>query len=138
MLPTEALESPGAPPGRERLIVKGAIEGLLRILATAIGLVGALIAFFVDLLHTLITDTQKGGLGFGHFFLGLLVTILAFVGALVSFPFPLIAAVLMVLGSIGLFLIAGGAAFFAIPFLLIAAVLAFLDRNKGKAATNQG
>jgi hypothetical protein len=113
--------------------MKGAIEGLLRILATVIGLIGALIAFFVDLLHTLITDSQTG-FGSGHFFLGLFVTLLAFVGAVLSWPFPVTAAVLMVLAAIGLFLIAHVASWLAIPFLLIAAILAFLDRKKGRTA----
>jgi hypothetical protein len=105
----------------------------LRLVATVVGLIGALIAFFVDLLHTLITDSQKG-FGNGHFFLGLLVTLAAFIGALLSWPFPVTAAVLMVLGSIGLFLIAGAGSFLAIPFLVIAAILAFLDRKKARPA----
>jgi hypothetical protein len=117
--------------------MKGAIEGLLRILATVIGLIGSFIAFFVVLLHTLITDSQKGGLGNGHFFLGLLVTILAFLGALLSWPFPVTAAVMMVLGAVGLFVIAPFLSWFAIPFLLIAALLAFLDRKKAQSAPSK-
>ncbi len=117
--------------------MKGIVEGFLRVLATVVGLVGALIAFFVDLLHTLVADSQKG-FGSGHFFLGLLVTLLAFIGALLSWPFPVTAAVMMVLAAVGLFLIAHVASWFAIPFLLLAAILAFLDRKKARSAARQG
>lgn len=117
--------------------MKGAIEGLLRILATAIGLVGALIALLVVVFHAFVADSRNG-LGNGHLPTGLLMFFLALVGALISYPFPVAAAVLMVIAAIGLFLIAHIASWFAIPFLLIAAILAFLDRNKGRAAASQG
>jgi hypothetical protein len=118
--------------------MKGAIEGLLRILATVIGVVGALMALLVVVFHTIVADARANGLGNGHFPTGLLMFFLALIGALVSYPFPVAAAVLMVLAAIGLFLIAPLASWFAIPFLLIAAILAFLDRNKGRAAARQG
>jgi hypothetical protein len=117
--------------------MKGAIEGLLRILATVIGLVGALMALLVVVFHTIVADAQRNGLGNGHLPTGLLMFLLALVGALISYPFPVAAAVLMVIAAIGLFLIAPIASWFAIPFLLIAAILAFLDRKKGRVAPSQ-
>jgi hypothetical protein len=116
--------------------MKGAIEGLLRILATVIGLVGALMALVAVVFHVVITDSRNG-LGNGHFPTGLLMFFLALIGALIAYPFPVVAALLMVIAAIGLFLIAHIASWLAIPFLLIAAILAFLDRNKGRAAARQ-
>jgi hypothetical protein len=65
--------------------------------------------------------------------LGLLATIVALIGSLLSFPAPTVAAVLLVLASIGLFLVSPALSWFAIPLLLIAAILAFLDRKKAKS-----
>jgi hypothetical protein len=115
--------------------IKGIAEGLLRILATIIGLIGTVVAFIVVGLHSITADSKAGGIGHGHFFLGLLLTIVALIGSLLSFPAPTVAAVLLVLASIGLFFIAPALSWFAIPLLIIAAILAFLDRKKAKAAT---
>lgn len=117
--------------------MEGILKGILRLLATIIGLVGAVIALVVNGAHSLISDAEKLSGGTGrttHGFLGILVFIVALVGALLSWPAPVMAAVLMVLASIGLYFIVGGAAFFAIPFLLVAAVLDYLDRRKGAPA----
>lgn len=118
--------------------IKGIAEGILRIIATVVGLIGTVIAFFAVTLNTMIQDS-KHGFGSGHFFLGLLVTLAALIGALASFPAPTFAAVLMVLAAIGLIFLIKGAALIlgvlAIIFLVIAAILAFMDRKKAKAAT---
>ena len=117
--------------------MEGILKGILRLLATVIGLVGAIIALVVNGAHSLISDAQKlsGGQGKStHGFIGILLFLVALVGALLSWPAPITAAVLMVLASIGLYVIIGAASFFAIPFLLVAAVLDYLDRRKGAPA----
>jgi hypothetical protein len=112
---------------------EGALKGLGRIIATGVGLIGVILAFLVNVGHTLSVDSQKG-FGNGHFFLGLLTVLLGLIGALVSFFAPITAAVMMILSAVGLFFIAHGAAFIAIPLFVIAAILAFIDRRTPKKA----
>jgi hypothetical protein len=114
----------------------GVMKGLLRVLAMISGLLGAIIALFVDIFNTIGADVHKG-FGNGHFFIGLFAFLIGLIGALVAVPFPVTAAVLMVVSSAGLIWVAGGWAFFAVPFLVLGAILAFVDRKKGQAETKQ-
>jgi hypothetical protein len=100
----------------------------MRTLALIIGLFGVIVAFVINLLYssfhvlgrvTGITNDQS------HFFFGLLVILIGFVGSLLAFFFPIVGAVLLAVAGIAFFFIAGWWALLASPFLLIAAVLAY-------------
>lgn len=100
----------------------------MHILALIVGLFGVIIAFIINLLYSSlhflarvagITSNQS------HFFWGLLVVLIGFVGS-VLVPFvPIAGAVLLLVAGIAFFFIAGWWALLASPFLLIAAVLAY-------------
>ncbi len=100
----------------------------LRMLALIIGLVGAVIAFIINVLyssfHVLgrvagITNNQS------HFFWGLLVVLIGFVGALRVPLLPIVGAIMLGRAGIAFFFSAGWWALLASPFLLIAAVMAY-------------
>ncbi len=105
------------------------LRGLsLRMLALIIGLIGAAIAFIINILyssfHVLgrvagITNDQT------HFYWGLLVVLIGFIGALLVLFIPIVGAVMLGIAGIAFFFIAGWWALLASPFLLIAAVLAY-------------
>jgi hypothetical protein len=100
----------------------------MRILALVIGLIGTVIAFFINLLyssfHVLgrvagITNDQT------HFFWGLVVVFVGLVGSLFAFFIPSIGMVLLLVAGIAFFFIAGWWALLASPFLLVAAFFAY-------------
>ena len=100
----------------------------LRTLAMIIGLFGTIIAFFINILYstfhvlgriTGITANQS------HFFFGLLVVLIGFIGSLMVLLTPIVGAVLLLVAGVAFFFIAGWWALLASPFLLIAAVLAY-------------
>jgi hypothetical protein len=98
----------------------------------AIGVCGAVIGFILTLLyaafHTLgriagITNDSS------HLFIGLLLSLAAFVGALVCIINPVLGAVLLVVAAIGFFFTMGWWALLAAPFLLLAAFMAYRQRE---------
>ncbi len=104
------------------------VQFTLRTLAMLIGLLGVVIAFIINILyssfHVLgrvagITNDQS------HFFFGLLVILIGFVGSIMALFFPIVGAVLLAVAGIAFFFIAGWWALLASPFLLVAAVLAY-------------
>jgi hypothetical protein len=101
---------------------------MMRILALVIGLFGTLAALIVNILYsslhvlgrvTGITNDSS------HFFWGLLVVLIAFVGSILVLFAPIVGAVLLAIAGIAFFFIAGWWALLASPFLLIAAVMAY-------------
>jgi hypothetical protein len=100
----------------------------MRTLAMITGLFGTAIAFVINILYstfhvlgrvTGITANQS------HFFFGLLVVLIGFIGSLVVLLTPIVGAVLLLVAGVAFFFIAGWWALLASPFLLIAAALAF-------------
>ncbi len=100
----------------------------MRTLAMITGLFGVVVAFMVNILYstfhvlgrvTGITSNQS------HFFFGLLVILIGFIGSLMVLFAPIVGAVLLAVAGVAFFFIAGWWALLASPFLLIAAVLAY-------------
>jgi len=100
----------------------------MRILSLIIGLIGVVIAFFVNLFyssfHVLgrvagITNDQT------HFFWGLFVVLIGLVGSVLALFIPIAGAVLLLIAGIAFFFIAGWWALLASPFLLVAAFFAY-------------
>ena len=100
----------------------------MRIAALLIGLLGVVIAFVINLLYstlhvlgriTGITADQS------HFFWGLFVILIGFVGSLLALFIPTVGVVLLAVAGIAFFFIAGWWALLASPFLLVAAFLAY-------------
>jgi hypothetical protein len=98
-----------------------------------VGIVGTCIAFAVNLLYSVVhvlgrvanisTDT-------GHFWWGLLVTIVALVGSVLTLFSGIAGSVLLLVAGIALFFVVGWWALFASPFFFLAAWLAFAGRRE--------
>jgi hypothetical protein len=101
----------------------------LRMLATIVGLVGSVVALITDFATSLFKDFT-GNHANSHGIIGLVLTIVAFVGALVAVPFPVMAAVLLLVAGVGLFFALGVSAIIPAIFLIPAAILAYMDRSK--------
>jgi hypothetical protein len=105
----------------------------LRSLGMIVGIVGTCIAFAVSLLYSVVhvlgrvanvsTDT-------GHFWWGLLVTIVALVGSVLSLFSGIVGSILLLVAGIALFFVVGWWALFASPFFFLAAWLAFAGRRE--------
>lgn len=99
-----------------------------RVLAVLTGLFGVVIAFAINILYSFIHVLGRiSGItnDRSHFFFGLLVVLIGFVGSLLV-PFnPIVGTVLLVVAAIAFFFIVGWWALLASPFLLIAAALAY-------------
>ena len=110
------------------------LRDAFRVIGMVVGIVGALLAFIVTIIHFIFKAIVSNGLGTGHTPTGIALSILALIGALIALPFPLVSGVLMLIAGIGMFFVAGGLG--ALPFfvLAIAALLVFLDRNRRVAA----
>ena len=113
----------------------------LRSLAMILGLIGAVIGFVTSLLYSLahvlgriagITTSSS------HFFIGVGLTILALIGAVLA-PFSgIVAALLMVAAVVGFAFIIGWWAILPAIFLLPAAWMAFSNRAlQGEAGPRQ-
>lgn len=108
----------------------------LRIVAAIIGVVGAIVAFIVNILYSGVNDlmTVAGDPHRQtHGFIGLLLVLLGLVGAFVGIPAPVVGALLMAIAGVGFIFIVHWWALIASPLLLLAAVLAYRDRNKEPA-----
>jgi len=121
---------------RRRIIMQFTV----RVLAMLLGIFGVIIAFIINLLysslHVLgrvagITNNQT------HFFYGLLVILIGFIGSLLALFFPTVGAVLLVVAGIAFFFIAGWWALLASPFLLVAGVLAYRHSRQQQTVRQQ-
>jgi len=104
-----------------------------RVMAMTLGLVGAVIAFVVVCMYSLLHLLGRiSGItaDHGHFFIGTGLSILAAVGALVVSGAPEVGAVILAVAAIGFFFIIGWWAIIPALFLLGAAGIAFMDRAK--------
>lgn len=104
----------------------------LRIVAAIIGVVGAIVAFVVNLT---VSGAHLAGLVRyqTHGFIGLLLVIVGLIGAFVGIPAPVTGAILMLIAGVGFIFIVHWWALVASPLLLLGAVLAYLDRKKETA-----
>ncbi|HEV2239298.1 MAG TPA: hypothetical protein VGR57_21760 [Ktedonobacterales bacterium] len=106
----------------------------LRMLAMIVGLIGSVLALVFDFITSVIKDLT-GHHNQSHGILGLVLTIVAFIGALLAVPSGMIGAVLLVIAGVGLFFVLGvGPAIIPAIFLLGAAVLAYMDRSRAAAS----
>jgi hypothetical protein len=112
----------------------------MRTLAMITGLFGTVIAFLINLLYstfhvlarvTGITANQS------HFFFGLLVVLIGFIGSLAVLLTPIVGGVLLLVAGIAFFFIVGWWALLASPFLLIAAALAY-RHSRGQQRVTSG
>ncbi len=110
----------------------------MRTLGMISGIFASVVAVIIDALYSFfhvlgrvsgITDDPS------HFWWGLLVALIGFVGSLLSFGSPLVAAILMLIAGVAFFWIVGWWAIFASLFFFIGAALAFLDSRR--AATTR-
>jgi hypothetical protein len=113
----------------------------LRTLGMLIGLVGTCLAFAINLLYSsahvlgkVLNVTNNSG----HFFLGLLMVIIALAGSLVGLISAPAGSILLVVAAIGLFFAAGWWALFASPFLLLGAVVIYAGRRERSRTTAAG
>jgi hypothetical protein len=112
----------------------------MRIAALLIGLLGVVIAFVINLLYSFlhvlgrvtgITNDQS------HFFWGLFVILIGFVGSLFALFIPTVGVVLLAVAGIAFFFIAGWWALLASPFLLVAAFLAYRYSREQRQVISQ-
>ncbi|HEU0026502.1 MAG TPA: hypothetical protein VFQ25_05240 [Ktedonobacterales bacterium] len=108
----------------------------LRILAVFEGIVGALIGFGISILASILR-VIGGAAGIStdqsHFFLAIILSLLAFVGALLAIGPGLAAAICLLVAAIGFFFVAGPWAIVPALFLLPAAWLAFVSSRAPEA-----
>jgi hypothetical protein len=100
----------------------------IRTLALITGLFAVIVAFIINLLYSFLHVLGRvAGItnDSSHFFWGLLVILIGFVGSLLVMVFPTVGAVLLLVAGIAFFFIAGWWALLASPFMLIAAALAY-------------
>ena len=104
----------------------------LRIVGMIVGFVAAVIMLIVDVLYSL-TNTLGRIAGISadssHFFWGLLITIVGFVGALLA-PFNWMASVaLMLIATVAFFFVVGFWAIIPAVFFVVAMLLVYRDRG---------
>ncbi len=73
-----------------------------------------------------------------HFWWGLFVALIGFVGSLLSISSPVLAAVLMLVAGVAFFWVVGWWAIFASLFFFIGAALVILDRGRATTTTTTG
>ena len=103
----------------------------LRTLALILGLIGALVGFIVSMFYSLFHVLGRvAGItaDSSHFFIGLGLTIVAVVGALLAPISGIVAALLMLAAVVGFAFIVGWWAILPAIFLVPAIVLAFSNR----------
>ncbi|HEX9413460.1 MAG TPA: hypothetical protein VF916_08130 [Ktedonobacterales bacterium] len=109
------------------------MAGMSRMMALAIGLVGAVIGFVVSALYSLVHLLARiNGVTAdrSHFFVGIGLTIVAVIGSLLVVASPEGGALVLVLATIGFFFILGWWAIIPAIFLLSAAGVAFMRRRE--------
>lgn len=107
--------------------VKEAAKVTFRIIAAVLGIIGSIVALITNVLYS--TGSKLTG-GASHGWYGLLIVVVAFIGAIVAAFSPVVGAVLMVIAAIAFFFVVKGFAIVASLILLVAALIAFLDRSK--------
>lgn len=109
-----------------------------RIGALLCGLIGAILAFIINIAYSAVHDAMRLGgdtrIEQSHGFIGLALVVVGFAGALLALPAPGVAALLLLVAAVGLFFIVKVYALLASFFFLVAALLAFLDRKQRAAA----
>jgi hypothetical protein len=110
----------------------------LRTIALISGVFASVVAVIIDALYSFfhvlgrvsgVTNDPS------HFWWGLFVALIGFVGALLSISSLVVAALLMLVAGVALFWVVGWWAIFASLFFFIGAVLAFIDRNRATTTT---
>lgn len=105
-------------------------KGVLRVVAGAIGALGAIILVIVNATISVANKTGVFGVHTTHGWIGLLAFAVGLIGAFTTLFKPTWGALLMVLSGLGFIYVAGVGAILATPFLLIAGGLAYIDRPK--------
>jgi hypothetical protein len=109
------------------------MAAMSRMMAMAIGLVGAVIGFVVSALYSLVHRLARiSGITAdrSHFFVGIGLTIVAVIGSLLVVASPEAGALVLVLATIGFFFILGWWAIIPAIFLLSAAGVALMRRRE--------
>jgi hypothetical protein len=105
-------------------------KGVLRIVAAALGAVGAIVLIIVNGIisakHAILGSTVPQS----HGVIGTIAFLVGIVGAVTTVFKPTWGAALMAIAGLGFIYVAGWGAIFATPFLLIAGGLAYIDRPK--------
>ncbi|HLY32823.1 MAG TPA: hypothetical protein VKQ36_17500 [Ktedonobacterales bacterium] len=114
-------------------MVKSALEFTGRLAGAVIGIIGAIVALIITIVHFTISAIQNG-LGSAHTPTGIGMTILALIGALIAVFFPRTSSVLMLIAGIVMIFVAGLAGIIPLVILAIAAVVVFLDRHPKQRA----
>ncbi|GEM_PF-1906085 len=109
-------------------MLKGIFESVMRLIGAAIGIIGAIVALIITLIHFTVSAIQNG-LGQAHTPTGIGMFILALIGAIIAFFFPRTSSVLMLIAGIVMIFVAGWAGVIPLVILAIAAIIVFLDRN---------
>jgi hypothetical protein len=110
-------------------VVKTIFESVLRGIGMIVGIVGALLGLLFTFIHFGV-KLADGAFGTAHTPTAIAMSIIAFLGALLAIPFPVVSAVVMLVAGIVLIIAIQGFGVVPFIFLLIAAALVFLDRRK--------
>jgi hypothetical protein len=111
----------------------------MRTIGMVFGIFGSVVAVIVDFLYSFfhvlgrVTGITSDP---SHFWWGLLVALIGFVGSLLSIGSPVVAAILMLIAGVALFWLVGWWAIFASVFFFIGAALAILDRRRAPTTTS--
>ncbi len=103
-----------------------------RTVALIVGLIGTVLVLIVNILYSLahvlgrITGFTNDS---SHFFLGLIVVLVALGGSFLAPVLPILAAVMLVAAGIAFFFFVGWWAVIAAPFLFVAALMTFSNRR---------
>lgn len=109
----------------------------LRVIAAIIGIVGAIIMLVINLVYSGANHLFDTG-AHTHGFWGLLVFLVALVGAILAIGMPRVGALLMAVAAVAFFFIVTWWAIIPAILLVIAAILAYMDRTKAQPATGRG
>jgi hypothetical protein len=102
----------------------------LRVAAFVVGLIGVIDALVINLIVSAFHAAQSilgGSADPSHGFIGLVICLVALIGAVLVFRQQAIAGVLLIVAGIAFFLIVHWWALLASPQLIVAGVLAILD-----------
>ncbi|HEU0027330.1 MAG TPA: hypothetical protein VFQ25_09460 [Ktedonobacterales bacterium] len=110
----------------------------MRTLGMISGILASVVAVIVDFLYSFfhvlgrVTGITNDS---SHFWWGLLVTLIGFVGSLLSIGSPVLAAILMLIAGVAFFWLVGWWAIFASVFFFIGAALVILDSRRAPTTT---
>lgn len=107
----------------------------LRTIGMIVGLFAGALMLLVDILYSL-AHTLSRLAGYSadttHFFIGLMITIVAFVGAFLADPLPIASVVMMLVAAVAFFFLVGAWALIPGVFFLIASAIIFFDRGRSR------